>query len=345
MPRRSTFFKKSVFSIGILIIAIALLLPGCCKKETVAPGGPVMRIGLMITPRGLNDKGFNDYAYDGLKEAEKKYNIEGIVIEPANMADHEASLRFFAGQKFDAIIAVGTAFSETIHKISQEHPDLTFFVIDSDINEGNIKGIEFRDDEGAYLCGYLAAKMSKTGKIGFIGGVKIPVIERFAFGYRAGAIAAGSSTEIVEQYVAEDFSGFNKPEQASEFALDMYRSGCDVIFPAAGASGLGVISAAVQARGYVIGVDMNQDSLAPGLVLSSMLKRVDLVVEDIVATLGAGNSPASVKRSYGLVDNAIGLTDFQLSYKVVGEDLIAELAGIRKSIIDGKIKTGVVEKK
>lgn len=340
MPRKPSFFKKSVFGTGILILALFILSLGCCNQEAKHQPGPGKRIGLMITPRGLNDKGFNDYAHDGLKQAEKKFNIEGVVIEPSTMQDHEASLRFFAAQKFDAIIVVGVGFNDAIRKVSAEHPHLQFFVIDSEINEGNIRGIYFREDEGAFLCGYLAARMSKTGKIGFIGGVKIPVIERFAIGYRNGALMAASSTEIVEQYVAEDFSGFNKPEHASDMALDLYRTGCDVIFPAAGASGLGVISAAVKSRGHVIGVDMNQDSLAPGLVLTSMLKRVDLVVESIIANICAGKNPANIKRSYGLADDVIGLTDFQLSFKVVGEDLISQLGKIRKEIIDGKIKTG-----
>lgn len=339
MPGKPSFFKKSVFSAGILILSLLLITSGCCNQEKKNESDSIKRIGLMITPRGLNDKGFNDYAYDGLKQAEKNLNIEGVVIEPSTMQDHEASLRFFAGQKFDAIIVVGVGFNDAIRKVSAEHPDLQFYVIDSETEEGNIHGIYFREDEGAYLCGYLAARMSKTGKIGFIGGVKIPVIERFATGYRNGAQAAVSSTEIVEQYVSEDYTGFNSPEKASEMAVDMYRTGCDVIFPAAGASGLGVISAAVKSRGHVIGVDMNQDSLAPGLVLTSMLKRVDLVVESIIKSICEGNPPASIKRSYGLADNVIGLTDFQLSSKVVGEELIAELASVRKAIIDRTIKT------
>lgn len=340
MPRKSSFFKKSVFGTGILILISLLLVSGCCKQETKGEPGPLKRIGLMITPRGLNDRGFNDYAYDGLKQAEKNLNIEGIVIEPSNMKDHEASLRFFAGQKFDAIIVVGVGFNDAIRKVSAEYPHLLFYVIDSDIDEGNIRGVSFREDEGAYLCGYLAARMSKTGKIGFIGGVKIPVIERFATGYRNGAMSAASGTEIIEQYVAEDFSGFNNPEHASDLALDMYRTGCDVIFPAAGASGLGVISAAVKSRSHVIGVDMNQDSLAPGLVLTSMLKRVDLVVESICKNICEGKAPESIKRSFGLADGVIGLTDFQLSFKVVGEEIISELNSVRKAIIDGTVKTG-----
>jgi basic membrane protein A len=127
-------------------------------------------------------------------------------------------------------------------------------------------------------------------------------------------------------------------------ALDMYRTGCDVIFPAAGASGLGVISAAVKSRGHVIGVDMNQDSLAPGLVLTSMLKRVDLVVESIIRNICEGKDPGMIKRSYGISDGVIGLTDFQLSFKVVGEELISELNTVRKAIIDGTVKTGVTSR-
>jgi len=316
-------------------------LPGCCSRTEPLKEVAPKRIGLMITPRGLNDKGFNDYAYDGLKQAEKKYNIESVVIEPATMQDPEASLRFFAGQKFDAIIVVGLAFVDVIRKIASESPDLHFYLIDSDMNEQNIRGISFRENEGAYLCGYLAAKMSKSGKIGFIGGVRMPVIERFAIGYKTGAIDAASATEVVEQYISEDYSGFNNPEQAASMAETMYRSGCDVVFPAAGASGLGVISAAVKSRSYVIGVDMDQDSLAPGLVLTSMLKRVDLVVENIVTAICEGRSPDFIKRSYGLADNGIGLTDFQLSFKVVGEPLVKQLNDLRRGIIEGRIKTGV----
>ncbi len=343
MSRESSLRQKSVYCSRILIALLlpVLLLTGCCTRKEPEKEATQKRIGLMITPRGLNDKGFNDYAFDGLKEAEKKYNIESIIIEPATMQDPEASLRFFAGQKFDAIIAVGVAFVDVIRKIASESPDLHFYVIDSDINENNIRGVSFREDEGAYLCGYLAAKMSKSGKIGFVGGVKIPVIERFAVGYRNGASDAASSTEVVEQYVAEDFSGFSNSEHAASIAESMYRSGCDVIFPAAGASGLGVISTAVKSRSYVIGVDMNQDSLAPGLVLTSMLKRVDLVVENIVSGICEGRQPDNIKRSYGLADNGIGLTDFQLSFKVVGEKLVNQLNDLRRGIIEGRIKTGV----
>jgi basic membrane protein A len=343
MQRKSTFFPQSILCLGVLIALFTVFLTGCGEQNDKKSTTDQLNIGLLITPQGLNDKGFNDYAFDGLKAAEKKYNVSGTVIEPSTMNDYEATLRFFAGQKFDAIIAVGTAFTDTIRKIAGEHPNLPFYVIDSEIDEGNIRGIWFREDEGAYLCGYLAARMSKTNKVGFIGGVKIPVIERFATGYRNGVQAVATTTEVIERYIAADYSGFNNAQEGSRMALEMYQSGCDVIFPAAGASGLGVISSAVKTRNYVIGVDMNQDSLAPGLVLTSMLKRVDLVVENIAKSLANNSKPDEIKRSYGLEDNAVGLTDFQLSFKVIGEDIISELNNIRKQIIDGKIETGKTE--
>ncbi|MFZ2955820.1 MAG: BMP family ABC transporter substrate-binding protein [Candidatus Ozemobacteraceae bacterium] len=322
----------------LVFILLAFSFTVGCGAETSKPASSKKpRIGLMITPKGLNDRGFNDMAFEGLKSAERKSGVETVIIEPATMKDPETSLRFFAGQNFDAIIAVGVAFLKDIRTISKEHPELPFFVIDADISEGNIRGVSFREHEGSFLCGYVAASVSKTGKVGFIGGVKIDVIQRFAAGFRQGAWAAASQTQVVERYLTEDFTGFNLPDLAKSSALDLYKSGCDVIYHAAGASGLGVISAAVETKKFVIGVDSNQDSLAPGQVLTSMLKRVDLVVEDVARTLSEKRGPEAVKLSYGMTDNAIDVTDFQFSRQVVGDDLIAKIASLKQDIIANRI--------
>ncbi len=330
---------------ALLVLGLAILWSGCGGGGGGSSEGKKLRIGLMITPRGLNDQGFNDLAFLGMKNAEQKYGIETVIIEPATMKDPEASLRFFTAQRFDGIIAVGVAFLDAIRKIAKERPDLNFFVIDSSLKENNIQGVAFREDEGSFLCGFLAAKVSKTGKIGFIGGVKIDVIERFLNGFRNGANLADPKTIVVERFIGEDFSGFNRPDQAHEIARDLYTQGCDVIYHAAGASGLGVISAAVQAKKFVIGVDMNQDSLAPGLVLTSMLKRVDLAVEDVVKALYNGKGPAGVNTSYGMSDGVIDLTDFQFSHQVVGDTLIARIAEIKREIVAGRIRTSDVPPK
>ncbi|MBF0500251.1 MAG: BMP family ABC transporter substrate-binding protein [Candidatus Riflebacteria bacterium] len=322
----------------LILALVGMMLASGCGEENNKPAVVKKpRIGLMITPKGLNDRGFNDMAFEGLKSAERKSGVETVIIEPATMKDPETSLRFFAGQNFDAIIAVGGAFLKDIRTISKEQPELPFFVIDSSMSEGNIRGVSFREHEGSYLCGYTAASVSKTGKIGFIGGVKIDVIQRFAAGYRQGALAAASQTQIIEYYLAEDFSGFNRPDLAKNAALELYKSGCDVIYHAAGASGLGVISAAVETKKFVIGVDSNQDSLAPGQVLTSMLKRVDLVVEDVARTLSDRRGPESVKLSYGMADGAIDLTDFQFSRRVVDDELMARLTSLKQDIIAGRL--------
>lgn len=319
-------------------LAALFLASGCQEQKPASVHKP--RIGLMITPQGLNDQGFNDQAHDGIKAAEKKYGIEPVIIEPTTMKDPEASLRFFAAQPFDAIIVVGMAFQKAIRIVSAEHPQLKFFAVDSDVDEGNIRGIAFREHEGSFLCGYLAARFSKTRKIGFVGGHHIPVIDRFRRGFRAGAAYAASDTQVIERFVARDFSGFNKPDVAKKIAMNIYGQGCDVIYHAAGASGLGVIAAAVETRNNVIGVDRNQDAMAPGLVLTSMLKRVDLVVEDLVKNIVKPETEKKdAKRTYGMSDGAIALTDFQFSSQQLGETLVNELGELSRQIIAGKLNT------
>ncbi|MBP7634945.1 BMP family ABC transporter substrate-binding protein [Candidatus Ozemobacteraceae bacterium] len=320
------------------VLAALVLMTGCGEPKPAT--AKKVRIGLMITPQGLNDQGFNDQAHDGIKAAEKKYGIEAVIIEPATMKDPEASLRFFAAQPLDAIIVVGMAFQKAIRKVSAEHPQLKFFAVDSDVDEGNIKGVAFREHEGSFLCGYLAATFSKNRKIGFVGGHNISVIDRFRRGFHAGAAFAASGTQVVDRFVARDFSGFNKPDAAKKIALDLYNSGCDVIYHAAGASGLGVIAAAVEARKNVIGVDRNQDGMAPGLVLTSMMKRVDLVVEELVKDIvNSEGEKKGVKRSYGIAEGAISLTEFQFSSQQLGETLVNELGELSRQIVAGKLET------
>ena len=343
MAQERKDYKKIGYFLGLLILGIIIFasFSGCSDSVPPKPKAKKFRIGLMITPKGLNDKGFNDLAYSGLKSAASKYGVETVIIEPSTMKDPETSLRFFAEQTFDSIIAVGVAFYGAIKSISREHPQLKFFVIDSSIEEGNIHGVSFREDEGSFLCGFLAGTVSKSRKVGFVGGVKIDVILRFFDGFRNGVMFVASDVSVIEKYIAEDFSGFNRAELGKEIALGLYKDGCDVIYHAAGASGLGVISAAVESKKYVIGVDMDQDSLAPGLVLTSMLKRVDRVVEDLVKNLVEGKETEKMKRSYGINDGAIDLTDFQFTNQFVGSETIKKIWELRTGIAEGKLKTKV----
>lgn len=297
------------------------------------------KIGFMISPKGLDDKGFNEIAHRGLEEAEKIYNFETTLIEPSTLQDKEETLRFFASQKFDAIIALGDHSAE-VKTIASEHPETQFYVIDSDITDGNMKGIAFRDGEGAFLCGYLAGKLTKTNKVGFIGGTPCKVMDRFETGYRNGAKYANSKVNVIAEYIAKtpnDFSGFNNDNEGTRIGNEMYKSGIDVIFPACGGSALGVIDAAEANQKFVFGVDDNQDFLLPKYVITSMIKRVDKVIIYIAENVCNGSNKP-LKTSYGIAEDALSLTAFEYSKgKTVPVELIAKVDEIKEKIRKGEI--------
>lgn len=376
MQRKSIIFKKHFFYtrfLGLFVVAaLCVGVLGCCDNKahkntsntetaTCCGGKPQENLGsagaktgtqaasarkkqveeakeiaLMISPQGLNDRSFNDSAYRGLKKAEERFNIKTTIIEPSTWQDPEQSLRFFAKQRFDIIIVVGLGFMDAVNHIAKENPQLQFCIIDSDVSEGNVRGVAFREEEGAFLCGYLGGKATKTNKLAFVGGVNIPVIERFKSGFETGLRLANPEAELAVEYIAEDFSGFNNVEAAANIANQLYEDGCDIIFPAAGASVQGIMASAKGHKKYVFGVDNNQDALAPGLVLTSLLKRVDRVVESIVETV-CQETTESIKSSYGLADGALGLTDFEFTRELLGEQLIAELETLKIQIINGEI--------
>jgi len=297
------------------------------------------RVGLVISPRGLGDHGFNDQAYMAMKSAENNCPIDTVLIEPVTMQDQESSLRFFGQQRLDAVIAMGFAFEASTRAVASEYPQLPFFIIDSTVDEGNLEGISFREDEGSFLCGALAALVTRTGKIGFVGGMDNPIIQRFLDGYRRGALHIATATEVLQAFAADDYSGFTNPDHGKEKALGLYAQGCDVIYHAAGGSGLGVISAAVETQKFCIGADMDQDALAPGRVLTSMRKRVDRVIASITTALTQTPTPVAVQRSYGLADGGLSLTRFQFSHDVVTPAIQERLRGLHAEIIGGRLAT------
>lgn len=317
---------------------VLLVTAGGCGGQQPKPPGK-LRIGLMISPRGLGDRSFNDQAYAAMRTAESRSGIETALIEPATMRDQEASLRFFSAQRFDAVIAMGAGFEASMRAVSREQPHLRFFIIDSELDDGNLCGISFREDEGAFLCGALAAMVATSRRVGFVGGMDNPVIRRFLEGYRKGALHIASETDVRVGFLANDFSGFNLPDQAKATALQMYNDGCEVIFHAAGGSGLGVISAAVEANRWCIGCDMDQDELAPGRVLTSMQKRIDRVILEIIEHLAAGKPVTGIKRSYGLADEGVALTTFKHSGEVVNSGRRDRLRELTAAIINGRITT------
>src|SRR5438552_4200550 len=231
--------------------------------------------------------------------AKDKLGVFLKYIEAADDNAFEPLLRAFAQREFDLIIGIGFAQKGAIQKVAGQFPQRHFAIIDAQVDAPNVHSLLFEEHEGAFLVGAIAALTSKTGKIGFVGGMDIPLIRRFEMGYEAGAKKINPQITIMANYVGVTSEAWNNPPKGKELALSQYESGADIIFAAAGASGLGVFDAAEDKKKFAIGVDANQNWMKPGLILTSMLKRVDVAVYSVIQDAKAGKFTGGVKR-FGL---------------------------------------------
>ena len=227
-------------------------------------------------------------------KAKDDFKVYVKYVEAMDDSAYETSIRAFASAQRDygLIIAIGVSQMEAITKMAKKFPDKRFAVVDAPVDVPNVRALLFKEHEGSYLMGAAAAMASKTGKIGFIGGMDIPLIRRFEKGYVAGAKAINPSIQTDTHYIGVTSEAWNNPPKAKELAIEQYEDGSDVIFAAAGASNAGVFDAAEEQHKFVIGVDSNQNWVKPGLVLTSMMKRVDQAVYDTIKdTAHRENSP------------------------------------------------------
>src|SRR5258708_32072783 len=239
---------------------------------------PDFKVGLVLDRGGKDDKSFNSSAYEGAAQAKKNLGVFLKYVEASDDNAFEPMLRAFAQKDFDLMIGIGFAQKEAIKKVAAQFPQKHFAIVDAQVDAPNVCSLLFEEHEGAYLVGAIAALTSKTGKVGFVGGMDIPLIRRFEMGYEAGAKKINPQIGVVANYVGVTSEDWNDPPKGKELAMSQYEAGADVIFAAAGASGLGVFDAAEEKKKFAIGVDANQDWTKPGLILTSMLKRVDEAV-------------------------------------------------------------------
>lgn len=294
------------------------------------------RVGLVLDRGGKDDKSFNASAYQGANEAKNKLGIYLKYVEASDDNAFEPLLRAFAQKDFDLIIGVGFAQKEAIGKIAAQFPLKHFAIIDAQVNASNVWSLLFEEHEGAYLVGAIAAMTSKTGKVGFVGGMDVPLIRRFAMGYEAGAKKVNPQITVMANYVGVTSEAWNNPPKGKELAMAQYDSGADVIFAAAGASGFGVFDAAEEKKKFAIGVDSNQDWTKPGLILTSMLKRVDLAVFDAIQEAKAGRFTGGVKR-FGLADRGVDYSVDQYNEKILSESVRKRADELKAEIIAGRI--------
>ncbi len=258
---------------SLLAAAAALVLmahPGAA--EDIKPG-------LVYDLGGKFDKSFNEAAFNGAEKFKSETGIEYRDFEIQNDSQREQALRNFARRGLSPIVAIGFSQANAVEKVAKEFPDLKFAIVDMVVELPNVRSILFKEHEGSYLVGLLAAMASGSDKVGFVGGMDIPLIRRFACGYVQGAKAAKEKVEVYQNMTGTTGAAWNDPVKGGELAKSQFAQGADVVYHAAGGTGIGVLQAAADAGKLGIGVDSNQNALHPGSVLTSMLKRVDVAVD------------------------------------------------------------------
>jgi basic membrane protein A len=264
----------------------------------------------------------------------------GVFVKYVEATDDNAFeplMRAFAQRGFDLVIGVGFAQKEAIQKVAGQFPKTRFAIIDAEVRAPNVKSLLFEEHEGAYLVGAIAAITSKTGKIGFVGGMDIPLIRRFHLAYEAGAKHINPAIQVLANYVGVTSEAWNNPPKGKELAMAQYDSGADIVFAAAGASGLGVFDAAEDRKKFAIGVDANQNWMKPGLILTSMLKRVDEAVASTIGEARAGRFEGGIKR-FGLASKGVDYAVDKYNEKILTPEVRQRADAIKADILSGKIK-------
>jgi basic membrane protein A len=337
---------RSVMKAAALTLASALVLAGCggeAEDTGQQPDdGPQLKIGLAYDIGGRGDQSFNDAAAAGLDKAKSEFGVEAQELEAASgetEADKEERLRNLADEGFNPIIAVGFAYSGAVAKVAPSYTETQFAIVDDAVATGpNIANLLFAEHEGSYLVGVIAALKSQEGTVGFIGGVQVPLIAKFEAGFKAGVEAAKPGTEVLTKYLTQppDFTGFTDPAKGKAAAEGMFDQGADVVFHAAGGAGGGVFEAAKAANGQAIGVDSDQyttaDASVRDVIISSMLKKVDVAVFDFISNVRED----TFKAGPTVYDLEAGGIDYSTTGGQV-DDVKAQVDEFKQKIISGEI--------
>src|SRR5947209_7129651 len=348
----------------LLISCLLFVGPACNRASYGTDDKSKIHVGIVFDIGGKDDRSFNAAAWSGVKCAETGMLPDGktscgkpaldIVlrdVEPGNPTSIEPAMRAFAERGYDLVIGVGFAQAPIMQMVAKDYPNIRFAIIDGVIFEddgktpkSNVASLVFKEHEGSYLVGILAAKTSKSNTLGFIGGMDIGLIHRFEKGYEEGAQSVNPKIQVIQNYVGVTDTAWNNPGKGKELALAQISKGADVIFTAAGNSGLGAFDAVEQAgkvnghaTHFVIGVDSNQNMLKPGFVLTSMVKHVDnavyLIVEDVVNHRFQGGL-----HIFGLDKDGVGYAMDQYNKDLITAEMIQEAETAKKKIIAEQIK-------
>ena len=287
---------------------------------------------------GKFDKSFNESVYNGAQRFTKETSIKVMEFEVTNEAQREQGMRKMAQRGANVIVCVGFAQADACDKVAKEFPNTKFSIIDVGwLDNANMRQYVFKEHEGSFLVGALAAMASKTGKVGFVGGMDIPLIRKFACGYVQGAKAVNSKVEVYQNMTGTTPAAWNDPAKGSELAKSQFDRGADVVYAAAGGTGAGVYQAAADSGKLAIGVDSNQNYMHPGTMLTSMLKRVDLATYETFMDVKSGNFTSGVK-VLGLAEDGVGWAFDEYNKPLITDVMKSTINGLSDKVKSGSIK-------
>ena len=314
---------------ALLLTLSAVLAAGTARAAEITPA-------VVFDMGGKFDKSFNESVHDGAEAFTKATGVPVSEFEVVNATQREQALRNYARRGQDPIIAVGFGHATAVKAVAAEFPKLHFVIMDAVVDAPNVQSIVFREEQGSYLAGMLAALRSGTGKIGFVGGMDVPLIRKFACGYVQGAKAANPKVEVLQNMTGSTPSAWADPVRGAELARSQIERGADVVFHAAGATGVGVLQAAADAGKYGIGVDSNQNALHPGRVLTSMVKELDVATQTTLNAARAGTWKPG-KLVLGLPEGGVGLAFDSNNAQAVTADMRSKVDTAKADIVAGRV--------
>jgi basic membrane protein A len=301
-----------------------------------------VRIGLVFDVGGRGDKSFNDAAYEGLSRAAREFGVSTEILEPSGAEDREAAMRLFAARGFDLVIGVGFIFSTDVNVVAKAFPKTQFACIDyappfdGSPMPSNVRGLRFREEEGSFLVGAVAGSITKTNRVGFVGGMDIPLIRKFEAGYRAGVREVCPTCVVNAGYAGTTPDAFRDPVKGKALAISQIAAGADVVYHASGTTGHGVFEAARDMGVKAIGVDADQFDEMPGTVVTSMIKRGDVAVFDTIRAVTEKRFTGGLT-SFGLAEDGVDYVDEGPHAATIPDDVKKRVAALAQRVVKGEI--------
>lgn len=325
---------KKIIAISTSILICVSLMTGCTSKTEPKVEKKDLSVGIVLGAGSINDQSFNQSTWEGLQKAKKDFGIKVKYLESKQESDYTQNIETLVDENTDLIIGVGYQLKDAIQKSAEHYPDNNFAILDETYENipSNVVPVIFKEQEAAYLTGIIAAKMTETNNVGFIGGLPSPGVIKYHYGYKYGVESTNKDVKVHEQYA----NTFTDQAKGKAIAKQMYASNVDIILAAAGDSGTGAIEAAKENNKYAIGVDRDQSDLAKDNVITSALKKLNVASYDLAKMLAEGNFKGGTEKVYGLKENAVGIPENTKDH--VPQDIIDYVNKEAEKIKNGEIK-------